>query len=76
MIFINIHEAKTQLSKYLGMVTENHETIIVCKNGKPIAQLTEYVPLQPIKFGLLEGQIRMSDDFDEPLPSNILEHFK
>lgn len=76
MIFINTHEAKTQLSKYLVMVAEDDETVVVCKNGKPIAQLTGYKPIQPISFGLLEGQIKMSDTFDDPLPKEFLEYFK
>lgn len=76
MIFINTHEAKTQLSKYLGMVADGNEIIVVCKNGKPIAQLTEYKPTKPIIFGLLEGKIQMTESFDDPLPEEILRYFK
>ncbi len=40
---VNIHEAKTRLSQVL-MEIESGETYIICRNGKPIAQLTQYKP--------------------------------
>ena len=39
MISVNIHEAKTQLSRLLVQVETNHECVMVCRNGKPIAQI-------------------------------------
>lgn len=39
MITVNTHEAKTNLSSLLAQIEENHETIRVCRNGKPIADI-------------------------------------
>lgn len=43
MITVNIHEAKTQLSALLNKIEVDHETIRVCRNGKPIADI---VPIE------------------------------
>ncbi|NNM59011.1 MAG: type II toxin-antitoxin system Phd/YefM family antitoxin [Legionellales bacterium] len=74
MQFVNIHDAKTHLSRYLEAVVTNHEKIIICKNGKPIAQLTEYHQCRPKKLGLLKGKINISPDFDE-LPDDLKGYF-
>ncbi len=75
MKHINIHDAKTNLSKYLEQVINTHASIVICSNNKPIALLSEYKPKQPRTLGLLKGKIKMSDDFDE-LPDNFMEHFR
>ncbi len=68
---VNIHEAKTQLSRLLARV-EKGEEITICKAGKPIAKLTAVAPLpkrQPAPFGFAKGSVLyMSDDFDAPMP--------
>ncbi|MBA3564141.1 MAG: type II toxin-antitoxin system Phd/YefM family antitoxin [Gammaproteobacteria bacterium] len=73
---VNIHEAKTQLSKLVDLVA-NGEEIVIAKAGKPAARL---VPLQqdqaPRMSGLLRGKIRWTDDFDDPLPDEILAAFE
>ncbi|MBS0236190.1 MAG: type II toxin-antitoxin system prevent-host-death family antitoxin [Proteobacteria bacterium] len=66
MQFVNIHDAKTNLSKYLDQIKKDKEVIVICKNGDPIAQLTEYKP-NIRKLGTLEGKIEISEDFNEPL---------
>jgi len=40
MIAVNMHEAKTRLSKLVKAVEENNETVVICRKGKPVAQLT------------------------------------
>lgn len=75
MEFVNIHQAKTHLSTYLAKIAETHETIVICRNGKPIAELAPYQTKQKIKFGTLKGKIKIADDFDE-LPDSFMEHFK
>jgi prevent-host-death family protein len=72
MEFINIHEAKTHLSQYLQRVKNNHEVIVICKNGVPIAQLTEYKGTKTRKIGLLKNKIFIADDFDNALPEEII----
>lgn len=68
---VNIHDAKTNLSKLLERVQKG-ENIIIGKAGKPIARLVPYVEQEtvkePRKFGLAKGQIWISPDFDEPDP--------
>lgn len=73
---VNIHQAKTHLSKLVEKVLDGHE-IIISKAGKPVAKL---VPFNKTgftrKLGLMKGKIRMSADFDAPLPDSIIEEFE
>lgn len=65
MQVINIHEAKTTLSKLIER-TQNGEEVIISKAGKPVAKLSAYKEkLKPRKFGLLKGKIWISDDFND-----------
>lgn len=72
---INLYEAKTHLSKLVERAADGEE-IIIAKAGKPRARL---VPLpaarEPRKPGALKGQIWVADDFDDPLPPEILAGF-
>ena len=64
---INIHEAKTQLSKLLSRVALGEE-FTIANRGVPVAKLVPYTPSEPKgerQPGRLAGQIIMSDDFDE-----------
>lgn len=75
MQFVNIHDAKTHLSKYLGQVEDDSETIVICRNGKPVAQLTGYHSPKKRVLGALKGKITIADDFDE-LPADFEDYFK
>lgn len=67
MIKVNVHEAKTQLSKLLVKVQEGEE-VIIAKGNKPIAKLVLLEEMKPErKIGSAKGQIFIADDFDEPL---------
>ncbi len=73
---INIHEAKTQLSKLIEYV-EAGEEVVIARAGKPVARLVSFAPLKPVrKAGALKGKIRISDDFNDPLPQDILDYFE
>jgi prevent-host-death family protein len=73
---INIHEAKTQLSRLVEDVA-NGEEIIIAKAGKPMARLVALEPpATPRQFGMLRGKIQVADDFDAPLPDEILAAFE
>ena len=73
---VNIFQAKTQLSKLIEMV-ERGEDVIIARAGKPVARLTALKPeKKPIIFGLMKGQIWVADDFDAPLPDEILDQFE
>jgi prevent-host-death family protein len=75
-VTVNIFEAKTQLSKLIEMV-ERGEEVIIARAGKPVARLTQLKPeKKPIIFGLMKGQIWVADDFDAPLPDEILDQFE
>jgi prevent-host-death family protein len=77
MVFMefNVHEAKTNFSKLLQRVALGEE-IIIAKAGKPVAKLVpvyEDKPKRPL--GFYKGQIWMADDFNAPLPDDILAGF-
>lgn len=73
---VNIHEAKTHLSRLVEEAADGEE-IIIAKAGKPVARLVgidvERAPRTP---GLLKGKIWIADDFDAPLPEEILDSFE
>ena len=75
-LMVNIFEAKTQLSKLIEKV-EHGEDVIIARAGKPVARLTALAPDKPkIRFGGLKGKIWIADDFDAPLPDEILAEFE
>ena len=73
---INIHAAKTHLSRLVEQAAAGEE-IIIAKAGKPIARLMPLaVPKkEPRKLGILEGKLKVPDNFDDPLPDDILNLF-
>lgn len=75
MSIINTYEAKTQLSKLIERAAAGEE-IIIAKAGKPVARLTAYTePAKPREGGQLRGKIWIADDFDDPLPDDLLRAF-
>ena len=78
MTIVNIHAAKTHLSKLVDQAAAGEE-IIIAKAGKPMAKLT---PLEPVtdkpkrKLGSLAGRAVIPDDFDAPLPDEVLDAFE
>jgi prevent-host-death family protein len=68
---VNIHEAKTQLSKLLERVEEGEE-VIIARGGKPIARLLPIGARAARQPGFLGGRVQMADDFDAPLPPDVL----
>ena len=71
---VNIHEAKTHLSRLLESVEEGDE-VVIARAGKPIAKLVPLKP-KPRHPGGLKGKIRIHPDFDEPLPQDIADAFR
>lgn len=75
MTTVNIHEAKTHLSRLLEDVSEGKE-VVIAKAGKPIAKLVPIESRRPQrKPGRLKGKIWIADDFDAPLPDDVLALF-
>jgi prevent-host-death family protein len=75
MIEVNIHEAKTQLSKLLQRVIAGEE-VIIARAGLPVAKL---VPIEkPAKrlLGLDQGLFEVPADFDAPMPDEVLADFE
>ncbi len=69
----NVHEAKTHFSRLLERVAQGEE-VIIAKSGRPVAKLVR-VAAEPRRPGRLKGRIRISPDFDDPLPDEILAAF-
>lgn len=64
---VNIHEAKTHLSKLIQEVMTGEE-VIIAKGNQPVAKLVPLVPSGSVRqIGLAKGKIAMMDDFDAPL---------
>ena len=75
MKVVNIHEAKTTLSQLLESVIAGDE-VIISKAGKPLARLIPYqIEKKPRTPGYWKGQVTIAEDFDDPLPPEILAGF-
>jgi prevent-host-death family protein len=75
MTSVNVHEAKTNLSKLLQRVASGEE-IIISNRGTPVACLVPFSqPRGPRPLGFDKGRVRIADDFDAPLPPDILAGF-
>ena len=74
---VNIYEAKTRFSELVDHA-HHGETIIIAKNGTPLAKLVPLdLPVKPkIVFGLMKGEFIEADDFDAPLPDDLLAMFE
>ncbi|MCP4408978.1 MAG: type II toxin-antitoxin system Phd/YefM family antitoxin [Gammaproteobacteria bacterium] len=76
MSIVSVHEAKTHLSRLLARAATGEE-IIIARAGKPVATL---VPIQAPAAartpGLDAGKIWIAEDFDAPLPDDLLAEFE
>ncbi|MCX5866765.1 MAG: type II toxin-antitoxin system Phd/YefM family antitoxin [Proteobacteria bacterium] len=73
---INVHEAKTHFSRFLDRVG-NGEEIIIAKAGKPIARLLPLHRKAGTRTpGSARGKVKISEDFDAPLPATVLKEFE
>lgn len=76
MQMVNLHAAKTHLSRLVDQAAAGEE-IVIAKAGKPVAKL---VPLDRPRarrvLGSLQGRLRVPDDFDAPLPEDVLRAFE
>ena len=72
-ISVNMHQAKTDLSKLVVRALEGDE-VIITRDGEPVARL---VPVRKRRIGgQLRGQIWTSPHFDDPLPEELLKDFE
>ena len=73
---VNVHEAKTTLSRLLKRV-EAGEEILIARGGQPVARLVPYAPdLRRRTLGLDRQTVRIADDFDAALPDDVLGDFE
>jgi len=77
MIKLNIHEAKTHLSKYLAKLAKG-ETIVLCRRNTPIAEIRPLPAARnkPRPLGLGKGTVKIAPSFFEPLPDDLLDPFE
>ena len=77
MTTVNVHEAKTHLSRLLAKVARGDE-VIIARGGKPVARL---VPIQKARrmdqlLGIDKGRLWIAPDFDASLPEEMLAAFE
>jgi len=76
MKIVNVHDAKTHFSRLLNRAQEGEE-FLIAKAGKPVARLG---PLErrgkKRRLGLLNGKFKIPDDFNDPLPDEVIEAFE
>ncbi len=73
---VNIHEAKTHFSRLLQRVA-NGEEVIIARAGVPVARLVAVEPQKPKvrPLGFARGEVWIAEDFDAPLPDQLLKQF-
>jgi len=72
----NVHEAKTHLSRLLEKVADGEE-VVIARAGVPVARLVPVAPPSKRELGFVEGgRVFIADDFDAPLPDDVLKSFE
>jgi prevent-host-death family protein len=76
MIMLNIHDAKTHLSRYLRQL-EKGQKIVLCRRNKPIAVISpmEGRAARKRRIGLAKGDCAVPASFFEPLPVDVVDSF-
>lgn len=75
MEIVNIHQAKTNFSHLINQVLKGEE-VVIAKRGVPLIKLTPYEKKSTLrKGGQLKGILIIEDNFDDPLPEEILKGF-
>ena len=74
---VSLCEAKTRLSELVDQASRG-DTVIIAKAGTPLAKLVPLSsgPKRKLVFGLMKGTISIADDFDAPLPDDVLAAFE
>ena len=71
---VNIHAAKTHLSRLVEQAAAG-EDVVIAKAGKPMVRLVPVRPRKRTGFGELKGRMTIPADFDDPLPEALLRAF-
>lgn len=73
---VNVHDAKTHFSRLLDRAEEGEE-FVIAKAGRPVARLGPLVRRgKKRRLGLLDGKFRIPDDFNDPLPDEVIAAFE
>jgi antitoxin (DNA-binding transcriptional repressor) of toxin-antitoxin stability system len=74
---VNIHDAKTNLSRYLAELTPG-EALVLCNRNQPVAELRSIrkKAIRKPRIGAAKGQFEVPDSFFEPLPDEVLKAFR
>jgi prevent-host-death family protein len=73
---VNVHEAKTHFSRLLDRVQDGEE-FVIAKAGRPVARLGPLArPGKKRRLGLLDGKFKVPDDFNKPLPDEVVAAFE
>lgn len=72
---VNIHEAKSQLSRLIEAAVSGEE-VVIAKAGTPVVRLVAVDTRPRLRFGLMKGRIRIGEDFNAPLPDDVLATFE
>lgn len=76
MLNVTVDEIQSDPLKYIRQV-EAGETLVIVENGKAIAELKPIANDKPLRpFGLCAGEFTVPDDFDDPLPEELLSAFE
>lgn len=71
MVTVNVHEAKTHLSRLIAQV-EAGEEVVIARNGRPVVRLSPVQRPGPRQPGSWKGRISIDDSFFDPLPEDEL----
>jgi prevent-host-death family protein len=72
---VNIYAAKTQLSRLVDQVNAG-EDVVITRHGRPVARLVPVAGRPQRRLGALKGKVWIADDFDAPLPDDLLDQFE
>jgi prevent-host-death family protein len=72
---VNVHEAKTHLSRLLTRV-EGGDEVVIARAGRPVARLVPVARRVKRSLGQDQGRVFIAGDFDAPLPDEILADFE
>lgn len=72
---VSLKQAQTQLSRLVEQVARGEEVVIALA-GKPVARLVSVTEQKPRQLGLDRGLFQVPDDFDAPLPEEVLRGFE
>ena len=74
MATVGMHQAKTHLSDLVRRA-ENGEEVVIARGGTPVARLVAIATTPAQRLGLDQGTFTVPDDFDDPLPDDLLDDF-